>query len=148
TPNTLVDMKDSSFDEILDDLFKIGAAKPEANGTRKFCRIIFAISTSNVPDVMDDIIQPLIPKTIHTIPLGEDYVTPATKTILDELLKEFADEILNVTMVDEEADFNPTKDIEKLERFSLKILNHILQRYRCIQLSLNRMKNPDPFVHT
>nr|GEV02200.1 hypothetical protein [Tanacetum cinerariifolium] len=30
--------------------------------------------TSNVPNVMDDIIQPLIPKTIHTTPPNEDYV--------------------------------------------------------------------------
>ncbi|GJY62045.1 hypothetical protein Tco_0462702 [Tanacetum coccineum] len=36
--------------------------------------------------------------------------------MLDELLEEFGDEILNVTMVDEEADFNPTKDLEELER--------------------------------
>ncbi|GJT55018.1 hypothetical protein Tco_0990072 [Tanacetum coccineum] len=36
--------------------------------------------------------------------------------MLDELLEELGDEILNVTMVDEEADFNPTKDLEELER--------------------------------
>ncbi|GKD37710.1 hypothetical protein Tco_1257917 [Tanacetum coccineum] len=76
--------------------------------------------TSNIPDVMDDVIQPLIPKTIHTTPLDKDYVAPATKLILDELLEEFRDEILNVTMVDEEADFNPTKDIEELERLLAK----------------------------
>nr|GEV43588.1 hypothetical protein [Tanacetum cinerariifolium] len=47
---------------------------------------------------------------IHTTPPSDDYVAPTTKSILDELLKEFEDEILNVTMVDDEADFNPTKD--------------------------------------
>ncbi|GKB56439.1 hypothetical protein Tco_0912625 [Tanacetum coccineum] len=57
--------------------------------------------TPNIPDVMDDIIQPLIPKTIHTTPPDEDYATHATKSILDDLLDEFRDEILNVTMVDE-----------------------------------------------
>ncbi|GJU03083.1 hypothetical protein Tco_1113421 [Tanacetum coccineum] len=57
--------------------------------------------TPNVPDVMDDVIQPLIPKTIHTTSLDEDYVAPDTKSILDELLEEFRDEILNVTMVDD-----------------------------------------------
>ncbi|GJR49543.1 hypothetical protein Tco_1400064 [Tanacetum coccineum] len=71
--------------------------------------------TPNVPDVMDDVIQPLIPKTIHTTPLDEDYVAPATKSILDELLEEFGNEILNVTMVDEGTECNPTNDIEELE---------------------------------
>ncbi|GJW09312.1 retrovirus-related pol polyprotein from transposon TNT 1-94 [Tanacetum coccineum] len=42
--------------------------------------------------------------------------SPATKPILDEVVKEFRDEILNIIMVDEEADFNPTRDIEELER--------------------------------
>ncbi|GJY30501.1 hypothetical protein Tco_0413996 [Tanacetum coccineum] len=69
-----------------------------------------------VPDVMDGVIQPSIPQVIHTTPPDKDYVTPDTKSILDELLEEFRDEILNVTMVDEEANFNPTRDIEELER--------------------------------
>ncbi|GJS93958.1 hypothetical protein Tco_0800926 [Tanacetum coccineum] len=60
----------------------------------------------NVPDEIDKI---LIPKPIHTTPPNDDYVAPATKSILDELLEEFGDEILNVTMVDDEADFNPTR---------------------------------------
>ncbi|GJV71641.1 hypothetical protein Tco_1491636 [Tanacetum coccineum] len=34
--------------------------------------------------------------------------------------KEFRDEILNVTMVDEEGDFNPTKDLEELKRLLAK----------------------------
>ncbi|GJS74060.1 hypothetical protein Tco_0706901 [Tanacetum coccineum] len=70
----------------------------------------------NVPDEIDEIVQPLIPKPIHTTPPNDDYVAPATKLMLDELLEEFVDEILNVTMVDVEADFNPTKDLEELER--------------------------------
>ncbi|GKA40526.1 hypothetical protein Tco_0733119, partial [Tanacetum coccineum] len=36
------------------------------------------------------------------------------------LLIQFGDEILNVTMVDDEADFNPTKDLEELERLLAK----------------------------
>ncbi|GJU15830.1 hypothetical protein Tco_1143796 [Tanacetum coccineum] len=50
--------------------------------------------------------------------MGHDIVqdTPATKLILDELLEEVDDEILNVAMIDEEAAFNPTKDLEELER--------------------------------
>ncbi|GJT77845.1 hypothetical protein Tco_1044570 [Tanacetum coccineum] len=47
---------------------------------------------------------------------NKNYVAPATKSILDDLLEEFREEILNVTMVDEGADFNPTKDIEELEK--------------------------------
>ncbi|GJT67013.1 hypothetical protein Tco_1018493 [Tanacetum coccineum] len=43
----------------------------------------------------------------------------ATKSILVNF-KEFEDEILNVTMVDDEADFNPTKDLEELERLLAK----------------------------
>ncbi|GKA37709.1 hypothetical protein Tco_0724274 [Tanacetum coccineum] len=71
----------------------------------------------NVPD---EIVQPLIPKPIHTTPPNDDYVAPATKPILDELLEEFGDEILNVAMVDREVDFNPTKDLEELERLLAK----------------------------
>ncbi|GJW80090.1 hypothetical protein Tco_0144065 [Tanacetum coccineum] len=71
----------------------------------------------NVPN---EIVQPLIPEHIHTTPPNDDYVAPVTKSILDELLdellEEFGNEILNVTMVDEEAAFNPTNDLEELER--------------------------------
>ncbi|GKB66816.1 hypothetical protein Tco_0928228 [Tanacetum coccineum] len=59
----------------------------------------------------DDVIQSLIPKPLHTILPNKDYVAPATKPILDKLLE---DKILNVAMVDEEAD--PTRDLEELER--------------------------------
>nr|GEY67605.1 retrotransposon protein [Tanacetum cinerariifolium] len=133
------------------------------------------------------VIQPLIPQPIHTTPPNDDYVAPATKSILDKLLDEFRDEIMNVTMGDKEVhsvitkpepfihtqpispvygifksyksstklykvdremkspfrdeimnvtmgdkevDSNPTKGIEELEDFSLKILSHILQKYR------------------
>ncbi|GKE42834.1 hypothetical protein Tco_1470118 [Tanacetum coccineum] len=74
----------------------------------------------NVPDEIDEVLQTLIPKPIHTTPPNDDYVAPDTKSILDELLDEFRDEILNVTMVDDEADFNPIKDFEELERLLAK----------------------------
>ncbi|GKA16370.1 hypothetical protein Tco_0696117 [Tanacetum coccineum] len=61
-----------------------------------------------------DVIQPLIPTTLHTTPPNEDYVAPATKPILEKLLE---DKILNVAMVDEEAD--PTRDLEEPERLLL-----------------------------
>ncbi|GKE14959.1 hypothetical protein Tco_1422536 [Tanacetum coccineum] len=76
--------------------------------------------TPNVLDVMDDIIQPLIPKTIHTTPPDEDYVAPTTKSILDDLFEEFRYEILNVTMVDEGVECSHTKDLEELERLLAK----------------------------
>ncbi|GJU16580.1 hypothetical protein Tco_1144546 [Tanacetum coccineum] len=62
----------------------------------------------------DEIVQPLIPKPVHTTPPNDDYVAPTTKSIFDKLLEEFDDEILNVATIDEEAD--PTKDLEELER--------------------------------
>nr|GEU37798.1 putative reverse transcriptase domain-containing protein [Tanacetum cinerariifolium] len=76
--------------------------------------------TPNVPDVMDDVRPPLIPKTIHTTPPDKDYLALATKSIMSELLESFKEEILNATMVDEEANFNPTKDIKELERLLAK----------------------------
>ncbi|GKG29520.1 hypothetical protein Tco_0416885, partial [Tanacetum coccineum] len=66
----------------------------------------------NVPDEIDKIVQPLIPEPIHTTPPNDDYVASATKSMLDELLEEFVDEMLNVTMVDEEVDFNPTDQFQ------------------------------------
>ncbi|GKB91078.1 hypothetical protein Tco_0963350, partial [Tanacetum coccineum] len=76
--------------------------------------------TPNLLVEMDEVIQHLILQPIHTTPPNDDYVAPATKSILNELLKEFGDEILNVTMVEKKADFNPTKDIEELERLLAK----------------------------
>ncbi|GJV15208.1 retrovirus-related pol polyprotein from transposon TNT 1-94 [Tanacetum coccineum] len=70
----------------------------------------------NVPNEIDEIVQPLIPEPIHTTLPNDDYIPPATKLILGELLEEFGDEILNVATIDEETDFNPTKDLEELER--------------------------------
>ncbi|GJX14644.1 hypothetical protein Tco_0206402 [Tanacetum coccineum] len=147
TPNTPVDKKDSGLDEILDDLFRLGAKNLRRMGQEKFkmsvtmthsgiqtmkvdimiedVEQIRQFLTPNVLDEMDKVIQPLISQPIHITPPNDDYVAPATKSILDELLEEFGDEILNVTMIDEEADFNPTKDIEELKDFSLKIPRRI-----------------------
>ncbi|GJW28692.1 hypothetical protein Tco_0045567 [Tanacetum coccineum] len=54
------------------------------------------------------------PEPIHTTPPNDDYVAPATKSILEELLEEFGDKILNIATINKEAD--PTKDLEELER--------------------------------
>ncbi|GJV73430.1 hypothetical protein Tco_1493425 [Tanacetum coccineum] len=98
----------------------------------------------NVLDEMDEVIQPLIPQPIHTIPPNDDYVAPATKLILDELLKEFRDEILNVTMVDEEANFNPTRDIEELERLLAKDPQSHFTKIQVYSV----ITKPEPFIHT
>ncbi|GJY38619.1 hypothetical protein Tco_0424983 [Tanacetum coccineum] len=50
----------------------------------------------------------------QTTPPNDDYVAPATKSILEELLEEFGDKILNIATINKEAD--PTKDLEELER--------------------------------
>ncbi|GKA31595.1 hypothetical protein Tco_0717900 [Tanacetum coccineum] len=138
--STPLDKKDSGLDEILDDLFRIRAEnlkRIEQEKVQNGCdddisrdtnhesvKVVREEESDNdidsisiqVPDVMDDVLQPLILQTIHTTQPDKDYVAPATKTILDELLEEFKDEILNITVVDEEAGFNPTRDIVELER--------------------------------
>ncbi|GJX63048.1 hypothetical protein Tco_0295948 [Tanacetum coccineum] len=100
--------------------------------------------TPNIPEVIEDVIQPLIPKTLHTTPPNEGYVAPATKPILDDLLGEFGNEISNVTIVDEEANFNHTKDIEELERLLAK---DALSHYTEIQVHSVTII-PEPFIHT
>lgn len=42
----------------------------------------------------------------------DNYETPTTNPILDELLMEFGDELLDTTMIDEEAGCDPAKDVE------------------------------------
>nr|GEW79487.1 reverse transcriptase domain-containing protein [Tanacetum cinerariifolium] len=67
--------------------------------------------------VMDDVIQHSIPQVIHTTPPDKDYVASTTKSILGELLEEFRDEILNITVVDEEADCNLLRIQKSLKEF-------------------------------
>ncbi|GJV01797.1 putative reverse transcriptase domain-containing protein [Tanacetum coccineum] len=98
----------------------------------------------NVLDEIDEIVQPLIPEPIHTTPPNDDYVAPATKSILDELLEEFRDEILNITMVDEEVNFNPTKDLEELERLLAKEPQSNFMEIHVHSVIINTK----PFIHT
>ncbi|GJZ58320.1 hypothetical protein Tco_0613814 [Tanacetum coccineum] len=145
-PNTPVDKNDFDFDEILDDLFRIGAGNlkrmghdklqnrcdddtsidrnhesgnhlkfPIFSATNKFSSIyeqdvdleedqeedgddgdifdIWSITVEdverirqflapNVPDEIDEVIKPLILQPIHTTPPTDDYVAPATKSML------------------------------------------------------------------
>ncbi|GJQ89802.1 hypothetical protein Tco_0000941 [Tanacetum coccineum] len=116
-PNTPVDKKDSEFDKILDDLFRIRAENMKQMGqdivqdsiweqdndleedqkddgddrdtfemwdiTVEDVERIRQFLTPNVPDIIEDVIQPLIPTTLHTTPPNKDYVASATKPILD-----------------------------------------------------------------
>ncbi|GJT79925.1 hypothetical protein Tco_1054267 [Tanacetum coccineum] len=102
----------------------------DVNRIRKFL-------TPNIPDVIEDIIQPLILKTLRATPPNEDYVAPATKPILDELLE---DKILNEAMVDEEAD--PTRDLEELERLLFEDPHFIKIQVHSV------ITKPEPFIHT
>ncbi|GJZ76981.1 hypothetical protein Tco_0641653 [Tanacetum coccineum] len=92
----------------------------------------------------ENVIQPLIPKTLHTIRPNEDYVAPATKSILDYLLEEFEDEILNVTMVDEGAKCNPAKDLKELERLLAKEPELNFKETHVHSIIINT----EPFIHT
>nr|GEU99779.1 hypothetical protein [Tanacetum cinerariifolium] len=74
----------------------------------------------------------------------EDYVAPANKSILDELLEEFDDEILNVTMAEEGVECDPTKDIEELERLLAK--DHE-SHFTKIHVHSVIIKS-EPFIHT
>ncbi|GJR81869.1 hypothetical protein Tco_0152654 [Tanacetum coccineum] len=112
--------------------------------TIKDVKLIRQFLTPNVPDEIDKVIQPLIPQPIHTTPPNDDYVAPPTKLILYEHLEEFGDEILNVTMVGEEADFNPTKDIEELERLLAKDPQSHFTNIHVHSI----ITKPEPFIHT
>ncbi|GJR96426.1 RNA-directed DNA polymerase [Tanacetum coccineum] len=98
----------------------------------------------NVPNDIDEIVQLLIPEPIHTTPPNDDYVAPATKSILDELLEELGDEILNVTIVDNKADFNPTKDLKELEKLLAKEPQSNFTKIQVHSVIINT----EPFIHT
>ncbi|GJX27472.1 hypothetical protein Tco_0233768 [Tanacetum coccineum] len=99
-------------------------------------------------DDMDDAIQPSIPQNIHTTPPDKDYVAPTTKSILDELLEEFRDDILNVTVADEEDDFNPTKYIKELERLLAKDPQSYFKEIQVHLLIIKTNDESEPFIHT
>ncbi|GJS25329.1 hypothetical protein Tco_0453961 [Tanacetum coccineum] len=107
--------------------------------------VVMSISI-HAPDVMDDVIQPLIPQTLHTTPLGKDYLAPATKSILDELLEQFGDKILDITMVDEEADFNPTRDIEELEHLITDIESSFFTEIKVLSCIMETNVEHEAFI--
>ncbi|GJS65926.1 hypothetical protein Tco_0680490 [Tanacetum coccineum] len=63
----------------------------------------------------------LLTPVVHNLPEPNPVVQPYVPLIpfpdeVNVLLEEFGDDILNITLANEKADFNPTRDIEKLER--------------------------------
>ncbi|GJU63906.1 hypothetical protein Tco_1245741 [Tanacetum coccineum] len=143
-----MDKKDSGLDEILEDLFRIGAKNLRQIGEEKIqneCDDDTSMGTNNV---YDNLLNFPIFSATHEFssvceqdvdlekkePQVEDGDDGDTYDIWDitvedvEQIRKFLTpnvpdrryEILNVTMVNEEADFNPTKDIEKLERLLAK----------------------------
>ncbi|GKB84324.1 hypothetical protein Tco_0956596 [Tanacetum coccineum] len=88
TPNT--SKKDSDFDKILDD-----RRNQEEDDDDGDTFDMWDITTEDVVrirkffNVLDEIVQPLIPKPIHITPPNDDYVAPITRSMLDELLEEF-----------------------------------------------------------
>nr|GEV69204.1 epidermal patterning factor 1 [Tanacetum cinerariifolium] len=81
--------------------------------------------------------------------MGQDIIQDSIWEQDDELKEdqeddEFRDEILNVTMVDEEADFNPTKDLEELERLLDKEPQSNFMEIQVHSVIINI----EPFMHT
>ncbi|GKD36748.1 hypothetical protein Tco_1256955, partial [Tanacetum coccineum] len=75
------------------------------------------------PDHVGQPLVPLIPspdevKVVREEEPANDVFSISIQVldVIDDLSKEFRDEILDITVVDEEVDFNPTRDIEELER--------------------------------
>nr|GEV76118.1 phytochrome B [Tanacetum cinerariifolium] len=82
-----------SFEELFDDSFKIGAKNLRRMQQEEDQEGIFT-------------------------PLNDAYDVYATYLILDELVEEFGDELLDTTIIDEEAYCNPTRDIKEQEKTS------------------------------
>ncbi|GJV77592.1 hypothetical protein Tco_1509176 [Tanacetum coccineum] len=61
-----------------------------------------------------DVMQPITTQIIYTTPFNDAYIVLDIKQILDEPLSEFGDELLDIIVVDEEADCNPINDIKEL----------------------------------
>nr|GEU63230.1 hypothetical protein [Tanacetum cinerariifolium] len=90
--------------------------------------------------LLDGVMQPLTPHTVHIIPLDDDYVVPATNPILDKQLNEFRKEFPDITRVTKKANYNPVNDVKELsdikkydcEAFIQKLLHQVLAARRQI----------------
>ncbi|GJX84245.1 hypothetical protein Tco_0335019 [Tanacetum coccineum] len=152
TPNTPVDKKEFDFDEILDDLFSVGAKNLRRMGKGKvqhgcnvdtsrdtnhksiiFLTFLFFPATNEfysicehdvdlekeeaeVEDGDDGDTYDMWDITIKDVERIRQFLMPNVPDEIDKV----EDEILNVTMVDEGAECNPTMDLEELERLLAK----------------------------
>ncbi|GKC04488.1 hypothetical protein Tco_0996098 [Tanacetum coccineum] len=117
--------KDSDFDEILDDLFRIGAKNIKRMGHDKVHNRCDD-DTSRDRNIKADVdleedqeedgdggdVFDMWDITVKGVERIRQFLKP---NIPDEM-----DKIVNVTMVDKEADSNPTRDIKELERLLAK----------------------------
>ncbi|GJU04968.1 hypothetical protein Tco_1121398 [Tanacetum coccineum] len=100
-----------------------------------------------VSKVMDDAMQPLTSQAIYISPLDDAYVVSTTNLILDELLEEFRDDLLDITVVDEEEDYNPTRDIEDLERLIAKDHQSSFTEIKVPLCIVKKSEEFEPFIH-
>ncbi|GJW85949.1 hypothetical protein Tco_0159094 [Tanacetum coccineum] len=73
-----------------------------------------------VSEVIDAVMQSLTSQAIHITPPDHAYVAPATNLILVDISKEFNDELLSISLTDEEAKC-PMMDVEELEQLLVHV---------------------------
>ncbi|GJW58991.1 hypothetical protein Tco_0105722 [Tanacetum coccineum] len=94
---------------VFKELFKMGAENLRGMQQEE------EFDEGNMEEIRDITIEDVErPRQILTPP-DDAYDASATDPNLDELLEEFGNELLDITMVDKEQDCNPTRDIEDLE---------------------------------
>lgn len=97
------------------------------------------------------VVQPL---TSLITPPDDCRVAPTTNPVLDELLKEFGDELLDVTVFDEEAECDPIKDVKELEQlfsmdplsFSMDVKVHMAIVVSRQQHGMSQPSNPSTIM--
>ncbi|GKB96714.1 hypothetical protein Tco_0982851 [Tanacetum coccineum] len=100
-----------------------------------------------VSEVMDDVVKPFTSHAIYITPPDDAYVVPTTNPILDELLKEFGDELLDTTMLNDGEDCNPIKDIEEHERILAKDPQSSFMKIKALSCIVKTNEDFDPFNH-
>ncbi|GKD50040.1 hypothetical protein Tco_1279016 [Tanacetum coccineum] len=136
--------KELSFEEVFDDFFKMGAKN--LRGMKQEEAEVEDCDEGNMDNIwgitVKDVerIRQLLTPTIHTLPEPDPVVQPYVPLIpfpdevkvvreeepdnnidsiyihVPDVTDDLRDEILYIIVVDEEAEFNPTMDIEELER--------------------------------
>ncbi|GJS51660.1 hypothetical protein Tco_0625022 [Tanacetum coccineum] len=83
---------------------------------------------------------------IQDTPPYDAYDAQTANPIL-ELLEEFGDELLDITMVDEEADCNPTRDVDELDCLIAKDHQSSLTEIKEISCMEKTNEEFEPFIH-